>query len=44
MAESDGEIDLNKFYIEVSDFQKASKIVKPSAQREGFSTVPKTNW
>ena len=31
-------------YIEVSDFQKASKIVKPSAQREGFSTVPNTTW
>ena len=42
--ESDEEIDLSQFYIEVSDFEKASKRVKPSAQREGFSTVPNTSW
>lgn len=36
--------DLDAFYIEVNDFKKASKLVKPSAQREGFSTVPKTTW
>jgi ribosome biogenesis ATPase len=35
---------LDQFYIEVEDFQKASKLVKPSAQREGFSTVPNTTW
>lgn len=35
---------LSSFYIEVSDFVKASKLVKPSAQREGFSTVPNTTW
>lgn len=36
--------DLSQFFIEVSDFQKAAKLVKPSAQREGFSTVPSTTW
>lgn len=44
---SDSEADieqLSSFYIEVSDFEKASKLVKPSAQREGFSTVPNTTW
>lgn len=35
---------LLKFFIEVEDFKKASKLVKPSAQREGFSTVPNTTW
>ena len=43
-SESEDDIDLEKFYIEVDDFQKASKHVKPSAQREGFSTVPNTSW
>lgn len=42
--QSDEEVDMNQFYIEVSDFQIASKRVKPSAQREGFSTVPNTSW
>jgi len=37
-------LDLDIFYIEVDDFKKASKRVKPSAQREGFSTVPSTTW
>jgi len=36
--------DLSKFFIEMSDFKQASKRVQPSAQREGFSTVPNTNW
>lgn len=35
---------MDKFYIEVQDFTKAAKLVKPSAQREGFSTVPNTTW
>jgi len=29
---------------QIEDFEKASKRVKPSAQREGFSTVPNTTW
>ena len=35
---------MSDFFIEVEDFQKAAKLVKPSAQREGFSTVPSTTW
>lgn len=35
---------LEDFYIELEDFQKAQKRVQPSAQREGFSTVPSTTW
>jgi len=42
-SEDDG-IDLEKFFIEVADFRAASKRVQPSAQREGFSTVPSTTW
>ena len=42
--DDDNDVDLTQFYIEVEDFQIASKRVKPSAQREGFSTVPKTSW
>ena len=26
------------------DFEAASKRVKPTAKREGFSTIPDTNW
>jgi len=37
-------LDLENIYIEIEDFEKASKRVKPSAQREGFSTVPNTTW
>ena len=36
--------DIENFYIDVEDFEKASKMVQPSAQREGFSTVPNTTW
>lgn len=36
--------DIENFYIDVEDFEKASKLVQPSAQREGFSTVPNTTW
>ena len=42
--DSDDDIDLSQFYIEIDDFKQASKRVKPSAQREGFSTVPNTSW
>lgn len=28
----------------MADFRAASKRVQPSAQREGFSTVPSTSW
>ena len=42
--ESDPSLDLDVFYIELDDFKHASKRVKPSAQREGFSTVPNTTW
>jgi ribosome biogenesis ATPase len=31
-------------FIELNDFKIASKRVQPSAQREGFSTVPNTTW
>lgn len=31
-------------YIELKDFKIAAKRVQPSAQREGFSTVPNTTW
>ena len=41
--EDDGP-ELEDIYIELDDFQKASKRVQPSAQREGFSTVPNTSW
>lgn len=40
----DDVLDVNKLFIEYEDFQKASKRVTPSAQREGFSTVPSTTW
>lgn len=33
-----------EIYIEAEDFRIAGKRVKPSAQREGFSTVPNTSW
>lgn len=36
--------DIENFFIDVEDFEKASKLVQPSAQREGFSTVPNTTW
>jgi len=36
--------ELESIFIELQDFQKASKRVQPSAQREGFSTVPNTSW
>lgn len=36
--------DIENFYIDVEDFEQASKLVQPSAQREGFSTVPNTTW
>ena len=42
--EDDATIDLSGEYILVTDFEEASKRVKPSAQREGFSTVPNTSW
>mmetsp|Transcript_32370 Transcript_32370/g.49533 ORF Transcript_32370/g.49533 Transcript_32370/m.49533 type:complete len:423 (+) Transcript_32370:996-2264(+) len=38
------EPDLEEIYIELEDFMQANKRVKPSAQREGFSTVPSTTW
>ena len=41
--EDDGP-ELDEVFIELEDFQKASKRVQPSAQREGFSTVPNTSW
>ena len=31
-------------FISVEDFRLAAKRVKPSAQREGFTTVPNTTW
>lgn len=34
----------DNIYISVEDFKLASKRVKPSAQREGFTTVPNTTW
>ena len=40
--EEDG--DLENIFIELNDFKIASKRVQPSAQREGFSTVPNTTW
>ena len=40
----EAELDLEEFYIELSDFQAAAKLVQPSAQREGFTTVPTTTW
>lgn len=36
--------DVEKLFIELDDFKLASKRVQPSAQREGFSTVPSTTW
>ena len=43
--ESDKDLlDLEELFIELDDFTKAAKIVQPSAQREGFSTVPSTTW
>lgn len=36
--------DLGDIYIAIEDFKLASKRVKPSAQREGFTTVPNTTW
>ena len=36
--------NLEDLFIELEDFKKASKRVQPSAQREGFSTVPNTTW
>jgi len=42
--EGDGEPDLTKVFIDESDFKLASKKVQPSAHREGFTTVPNTNW
>lgn len=36
--------DLESVFITVEDFKKASKRVQPSAQREGFTTVPNTTW
>eukprot|EP00347_Sterkiella_histriomuscorum_P014105 403362151 len=35
---------LKDVYINVEDFKLASKRVQPSAQREGFTTVPNTTW
>ena len=37
-------LDLDNLFIEYQDFEKAAKRVQPSAQREGFSTVPNTTW
>ena len=36
--------DLEYMFIEMDDFRAANKRVQPSAQREGFSTVPNTTW
>jgi ribosome biogenesis ATPase len=38
---ADGDEDI---FIEAADFKLAAKRVQPSAQREGFSTVPNTTW
>lgn len=34
----------SKMYIEMSDFEKASKSIQPSAKREGFATPPDVTW
>ncbi|CDW86238.1 ribosome biogenesis atpase rix7 [Stylonychia lemnae] len=44
MDEDDSDENLDDIYIQVEDFKIASKRVQPSAQREGFTTVPNTTW
>ncbi|KAI6184139.1 hypothetical protein M3Y97_00564300 [Aphelenchoides bicaudatus] len=44
---SEGSIDqekLQNLFIETTDFERALKIVSPSAKREGFATVPGVSW
>ncbi|KAI6189687.1 Nuclear valosin-containing protein-like [Aphelenchoides bicaudatus] len=44
---SEGPIDqekLQNLFIETTDFERALKIVSPSAKREGFATVPDVSW
>lgn len=47
-SESDHEISINEklkgISIEESDFKVALKKVQPSAQREGFTTIPNVSW
>ncbi len=35
---------LENVSIQINDFKLAAKRVQPSAQREGFTTVPNTTW
>jgi ribosome biogenesis ATPase len=37
-------IDLNKYYIELSDFTEAIATIQPTSKREGFSTIPNVSW
>lgn len=37
-------IDLNKYYIELSDFTEAIASIQPTSKREGFSTIPNVTW
>lgn len=44
---SDNSLDqtkLQNLYIEHVDFERALKVVHPSAKREGFATVPDVSW
>uniref|UniRef100_A0A158Q6V8 Nuclear valosin-containing protein-like n=1 Tax=Elaeophora elaphi TaxID=1147741 RepID=A0A158Q6V8_9BILA len=38
------ETDLLKIHVTIEDFNKALKLVDPSAKREGFATVPDITW
>ena len=39
-----GNYTLESVFIEQEDFLKAINIVQPSSKREGFTTIPDTNW
>lgn len=43
-SESVSEADLSTLYVTFDDFEKALRIVHPSAKREGFATVPDVTW
>ncbi|XP_047317561.1 cell division control protein 48 homolog C-like [Impatiens glandulifera] len=36
--------DMETFYITMTDFEEAAKMVQPSTKREGFSTIPNVKW
>ncbi|KAL3095293.1 hypothetical protein niasHS_007392 [Heterodera schachtii] len=43
-AENQKRLNMDEFRVRMSDFEWALRVVKPSAKREGFATVPDVRW